>query len=55
LKSAMACEDTSISYRSKLYLKLIKHGLWTLVWFTSYDQMHNTQEFYLFICTTSTV
>jgi hypothetical protein len=34
LKSAMACENTSISYRSKLYLKLVKHGLRTLVWLT---------------------
>jgi hypothetical protein len=34
LKPVMACEDTSISYRSKLYLKLVKHGLWTLVWLT---------------------
>jgi hypothetical protein len=30
----MASEDTSISYRSKLYLKLVQHELWTLVWLT---------------------
>jgi hypothetical protein len=34
LKPVMACEDTSTSCRSKLYLKLLKHGLWPLVWLT---------------------
>lgn len=29
LKPVMACEDTCIIYRSKLYLKLVKHGLWS--------------------------
>ena len=31
---ACDCEDTCIIYRSKLYLNLVKHGLWSLVWLT---------------------
>jgi hypothetical protein len=42
LKLVTASENTSTSSRLELYLKLVKHGLGTLVWLTSYDRINQS-------------